>query len=135
MSEISYSYIVEYLRALHASPTSPILSEIETQIATGAETSPIIRPEVADFMGVQLSLIQPSTILEIGTAVGYSSILMSEHLKEGGKITTLERFPYMAHDRQSPPAQVSLPQQHRFGNNGLCFRFPLLRENPCHDKS
>lgn len=95
MSEISYSYIVEYLRALHACPASPILSEIETQIATGAETWPIIRPEVADFMGVQLSLIKPSTILEIGTAVGYSSILMSQYLQEGGKITTLERFPYM----------------------------------------
>ncbi len=95
MSEISYSYIVEYLRSLHASPTSPILSEIETKIATGAETWPIIRPEVADFMGVQLSLIKPSTILEIGTAVGYSSILMSQYLQEGGKITTLERFPYM----------------------------------------
>ena len=95
MSEISYSYIVEYLRVLHALPTSPILSEIETQIATGAETWPIIRPEVADFMGVQLSLIKPSTILEIGTAVGYSSILMSQYLQEGGKITTLERFPYM----------------------------------------
>ena len=95
MSEICYSYIVEYLRALHSEPSSPILSEIEKQIATEKETWPIIKPEVADFMRVQLSLIQPSTILEIGTAVGYSSILMSEHLKEGGKITTLERFPYM----------------------------------------
>ena len=95
MSEISYSYIVEYLRALHSEPSSPVLSEIEKQIACEKETWPIIKPEVADFMRVQLSLIQPSTILEIGTAVGYSSILMSEHLKEGGKITTLERFPYM----------------------------------------
>ena len=95
MSEISYSYIVEYIRALHTAPNSPILAEIETQIAMETETWPIIRPEVADFMRVQLSLIKPSTILEIGTAVGYSSILMSDYLKEGGKITTLERFPYM----------------------------------------
>ncbi|MBP3886038.1 MAG: O-methyltransferase [Cellulosilyticum sp.] len=95
MSEISYSYIVEYLRALHTAPSSPVLAEIETQIAMETETWPIIRPEVADFMGVQLSLIKPSTILEIGTAVGYSSILMSGYLQEGGKITTLERFPYM----------------------------------------
>lgn len=95
MSEINYSYIVEYIRALHSTPNSPILSEIEMQVAMETETWPIIRPEVADFMRVQLSLIQPSTILEIGTAVGYSSILMSEHLKEGGKITTLERFEYM----------------------------------------
>lgn len=95
MSEINYGYIVEYIRALHTAPCSSVLAEIETQIASEAETWPIIKPEVADFMRVQLSLIQPSTILEIGTAVGYSSILMSEHLKADGKITTLERFPYM----------------------------------------
>ncbi|MBU3804574.1 MAG: O-methyltransferase [Candidatus Cellulosilyticum pullistercoris] len=95
MSEISYSYIVEYIRALHTVPNSSILAEIETQIASEAETWPIIKPEVADFMRVQLSLIKPSTILEIGTAVGYSSILMSEYLNKNGKITTLERFPYM----------------------------------------
>lgn len=95
MSEISYSYIVEYIRALHTAPNSEILAEIETQIASETETWPIIKPEVADFMRVQLSLIKPTAILEIGTAVGYSSILMSEYLNEGGKITTLERFPYM----------------------------------------
>lgn len=95
MSEINYNYIEQYIRALHPTQKSPILDEIERQIASESETWPIIRPEVADFMRVQLSLIQPSTILEIGTAVGYSSILMSEHLKEGGKITTLERFSYM----------------------------------------
>lgn len=95
MSEINYSYIVEYIRALHTAPRSSVLAEIEHMIASEVETWPIIKPEVADFMRVQLSLIKPSSILEIGTAVGYSSILMSEHLQEGGKITTLERFPRM----------------------------------------
>ena len=95
MSEINYGYIEEYIRAHHCVPTSPLLAKIEHQIATGAETWPIIKPEVADFIAVQLSLLQPSTILEIGTAVGYSSIFMSSYLKENGKITTLERFDYM----------------------------------------
>lgn len=95
MSEINYSYIVEYIRALHEVPRSSLLANIEHQIAIEAETWPIIKPEVADFIKVQLSLVQPSTILEIGTAVGYSSIFMSSYLKEGGKITTLERFDYM----------------------------------------
>lgn len=95
MSEINYSYIVDYVRALHTPPKNPILSEIEHAIAMDAETWPIIKPEVADFMRVILSLINPKEILEIGTAVGYSSILMSEHLQTGGHITTLERFPYM----------------------------------------
>ncbi|PHV70636.1 methyltransferase [Sporanaerobium hydrogeniformans] len=95
MSEISYSYIVEYIRALHTPPTSPVLQEIERLIAQGEEQWPIIKPEVADFFKVLLSLLQPAEILELGTAVGYSSILMSEFLKENGHITTIERFDYM----------------------------------------
>ncbi|MDF2615296.1 MAG: O-methyltransferase [Clostridia bacterium] len=95
MSEITYSYIVEYIRALHTPPASDVLLEIEQKIANETEHWPIIKPEVADFMKVILSLIKPSNILEIGTAVGYSSLLMSEFLNENGHITTIERFPYM----------------------------------------
>lgn len=95
MSEINYSYIVEYIRALHTPPSSDILLEIEHKIASEIEHWPIIKPEVADFMKVLLSLIKPSNILEIGTAVGYSSLLMSELLDKDGHITTIERFPYM----------------------------------------
>lgn len=94
MSEINYNYIVEYIRALHTPPEN-LLHDIEKAIASGKETWPIIRPEVADFMKVQLSLVKPTEILEIGAAVGYSSILMSEYLQPGGHITTIERFDYM----------------------------------------
>lgn len=95
MSEINYSYIVEYIRALHEEPSSKLLADIEHKIAIGKETWPIIKPEVADFIKVQLSLVKPKNILEIGTAVAYSSIFMSNYLAPGGKITTLERFDYM----------------------------------------
>lgn len=94
MSEINYHYIVDYIRGLHT-PPSDVLLGIEKALASGKETWPIIRPEVADFMRVQLSLLQPTEILEIGTAVGYSSILMSGYLQPGGHITTIERFDYM----------------------------------------
>ena len=33
---------------------------------------------------------KPNSILEIGTAVGYSALCFSKHLTEGGKIVTLE---------------------------------------------
>ena len=46
MSEINYSYIVEYVRALHTPPTNPVLAEIEHAIAMEKETWPIIKPEV-----------------------------------------------------------------------------------------
>ncbi|MGL4363308.1 MAG: O-methyltransferase [Cellulosilyticaceae bacterium] len=94
MSEITYDYIVTYLQSLHT-PTSDLLSDIESSIANGTETWPIIKPEVADFLKVQLTLLKPSNVLEIGTAVGYSSIFMSHYLPDDGHITTIERFDYM----------------------------------------
>lgn len=94
MSEINYDYIVQYIRALH-NPPEGLLQDIEVAIANGEETWPIIKPEVADFMRVLLTMQKPKEILEIGTAVAYSAMLMSEHLEEDGHITTIERFPYM----------------------------------------
>ncbi|OON96526.1 MAG: methyltransferase [Epulopiscium sp. Nele67-Bin005] len=95
MSEITYDYIVQYLRALHNPPTD-VLLKIEVAIATGEKTWPIIKPEVADFLKVLLAQSKPKQILEIGTAVGYSSILMSREIPQDAHITTIERFPYMA---------------------------------------
>lgn len=94
MSEINYDYIVEYIRAIRP-PNQGILKDIELKVATGRETWPIIKPEVASFLEVFLSMKRPKEILEIGTAVAYSSILMSQYLEQGGHITTIERFDVM----------------------------------------
>lgn len=51
---------------------------------------PVIRPESRELLKTQLLLKKPKQVLEIGTAVGYSSAYMSEYLPEGAKITTLE---------------------------------------------
>ncbi|WP_053985207.1 O-methyltransferase [Niameybacter massiliensis] len=94
MSEINYDYIVQYIRALHTPPEG-VLLEIEQLTACEKETWPIIKPEVADFMKVLLTMHKPKQILEIGAAVGYSAMLMSQFLEEEGQIITIERFSYM----------------------------------------
>lgn len=94
MSEINYDYIVQYIRALRP-PSQGILKEIELKIINGKETWPIIQPEVVSFLGVLLSIKKPIKILEIGTAVAYSAIFMSDYLRPGGTITTIERFHVM----------------------------------------
>ena len=94
MSEINYDYIVEYIRAIRP-PNQGILREIELNITRGEASWPIIKPEVASFLEVLLSIKKPTKILEIGTAVAYSSILMSKHLEPGGHITTIERYDVM----------------------------------------
>ena len=44
------------------------------------------------FLRVMLYIKKPKRILELGTAVGYSAILMSECIDEDGKITTIENY-------------------------------------------
>ncbi len=56
---------------------------------------PIIDIETAKFLEFLLTLKKPKRILELGTAVGFSAILMSQYLQEGGKITTIDRNPRM----------------------------------------
>ena len=53
---------------------------------------PIIRKETAAFLKTLVELKQPLRILEVGTAVGYSALLMAEHMPEGGHITTIEKY-------------------------------------------
>ncbi|MBQ7265696.1 MAG: O-methyltransferase [Firmicutes bacterium] len=59
------------------------------------EDMPVITDDVVRLMGFLLRLIKPCNILEIGTCVGFSAIYMSGFLKEGGHITTIDRYPYM----------------------------------------
>lgn len=52
---------------------------------------PIIMDDTLEVVGKILEKIKPKTILEIGTAVGYSAIRFSEYLNENGYIDTIER--------------------------------------------
>ena len=55
------------------------------------EHIPIIMDDTLEVISKILKEIKPEKILEIGTAVGYSSICFSEYIKENGKIDTIER--------------------------------------------
>ncbi len=59
------------------------------------EKVPIIDIETAKFLEFLLTVNKPKRILELGTAVGFSGILMSQYLKEDGLITTIDRNPRM----------------------------------------
>lgn len=69
---------------------SEIVEEIERQAI--ADRVPIIRQEMGSLLKVLIALKQPSAILEVGTAVGYSSILMAENMPEDCTITTIEKY-------------------------------------------
>lgn len=81
--------IVSYINSL-SQGNGQLCDDIER--VARQEDVPIIRKEMANFLKVMIQLKQPSAILEVGTAVGYSAILMSENMPEGCSITTIEKF-------------------------------------------
>ena len=81
--------IVSYIHSLESS-NSEILQKIE-QCAI-EENVPIIRKEMESYLRVMLKIKQPLNVLELGCAIGYSAILMSEYLPDGGHITTIENY-------------------------------------------
>lgn len=85
---INYNHIVEYLTKT-LPDTKGNLQTIEKYALENVV--PIIQKEVRCFLGTILKLKRPEKILELGTAIGYSSIFFSDYLTENGKILTFER--------------------------------------------
>lgn len=78
-----------YINSLNSGNTE-ILDEIEQEaLAAGV---PIIRREMQSFLKFLLRTVKPLRILEVGTAVGFSAILMSEYAPENCQITTIEKY-------------------------------------------
>lgn len=81
--------ITAYINSLDTA-NSDLLESIEADARK--DLVPIIRKEMENFLSVMLALKQPRSILEVGTAVGYSAIYMSENMPEGCHITTIENY-------------------------------------------
>ena len=79
---------------------SEILEQIEKEAR--ADSVPIIRREMQSFLRTLLMLKKPVHILEVGTAVGFSALLMSEYAPEECRITTIENY-----DKRIPIARAN----------------------------
>ena len=53
---------------------------------------PVIRQEMQSLLKLLLAIRQPRESLEVGTAIGFSALLMSEYAPEGCCITTIEKY-------------------------------------------
>ena len=85
---VSQDFINDYIRNT-LRHSEGLLKDLE-QFAEEQHV-PIVTPEVAQLLIVLGRLIKPVRILEIGTAIGYSSILLAGILAPGGRIDTIER--------------------------------------------
>ena len=81
--------IVTFINSLE-SENSEILEAVEQEALS--TYVPIIRKEMQSFLKVLLMIQKPMCILEVGTAVGFCALLMSEAAPEGCRITTIENY-------------------------------------------
>ena len=88
-----------------------VLKELETEAL--ADAVPVIRRDTQRFLRTLLEMKRPETILEIGTAIGYSSVFFSICTKAG--ITTIENY----------PKRICAAREH-FRKLGLLERITLL---------
>ena len=81
--------LVTYINSLDSGNT-PILDTIEQEALQNFV--PIIRKEMQSFLKLLLAMNRPMRILEVGTAVGFSAILMAEYAPKGCQIITIENY-------------------------------------------
>ena len=81
--------LVTYINSLDRGNTE-LLDAIEAEAVR--DYVPIIRKEMQSFLKMMLQLQQPRRILEVGTAVGFSAILMAEYNPKPCEITTIENY-------------------------------------------
>lgn len=81
--------IAAYINSLDAGNTD-FLNEVERYaIDTGV---PVIRAETQSLLKLLLTMKQPRRILEAGTAIGFSALLMAQYGGADCHITTIEKY-------------------------------------------
>ena len=91
--------LVTYINSLDRGNTA-VLDEIEQEAIR--DFVPIIRKEMQSFLKLLLAMQKPMRILEVGTAVGFSAILMAEYAPKDCQIVTIENY-----DKRIPIAKAN----------------------------
>ncbi|MPQ43097.1 O-methyltransferase [Clostridium tarantellae] len=88
MSGVTFDYMEQYLRGLIPESEGE-LKELEEFAKTNKV--PIIQKEGAKFLEFMVSIKSPKKILELGTAIGYSAMIMNKASYGKSHILTIER--------------------------------------------
>ena len=78
-----------FIDSLDAGNTS-FLNEIESEAKK--TNVPIIRAQVQSLIKLLLAMQKPVSVLEVGCAIGFSALFMSEYAPEDCHITTIEKY-------------------------------------------
>ena len=88
---ISKERIEDFIRSFDVDSGSDALKEIEKEAKR--DHVPILRKGTQELLRILLKMKKPERILEVGTAIGFSSVFMGECSSSETEITTIENYP------------------------------------------
>ncbi len=107
MSEITPEYIEQYLFSLQPERDA-LLRRLEAEAER--RNIPIIGPYAGRFLYLLARLSRAKSILEVGTAIGYSAIWLARAAPDG-KVTTIELDETMAEEARKNIAEARLSKR------------------------
>jgi len=100
--------ITAYINTLEKELTPELLS-LENRALK--QHVPIIKKETQSILRFLLHLQQPKSILEVGTAIGFSALFMSEYTGDDCRITTIEKVPMRITEAEINLSDATFPHK------------------------
>ena len=88
---ITEERVLDFIRSFGVDRGSEALHMIEKEAIR--DDVPIIRKESGELLRILLQIKKPEKILEVGAAIGFSSVFMGENTDNNTHITTIENYP------------------------------------------
>ena len=88
---ITEERVLDFIRSFGVDRGSEALHMIEKEAIR--DDVPIIRKESVELLRILLQIKKPEKILEVGAAIGFSSVFMGENTDNNTHITTIENYP------------------------------------------
>ena len=88
---ITEERVLDFIRSFGVDRGSEALHMIEKEAVR--DDVPIIRKETGELLRILLQIKKPERILEVGAAIGFSSVFMGENTGKNAHITTIENYP------------------------------------------
>jgi predicted O-methyltransferase YrrM len=102
--------ITAYINSLETELTQELLALEKEALENHV---PIIKKETQGVLKFFLQLQQPKRILEVGTAIGFSALFMSEYTVSDCSITTIEKVPMRLVEAEKNLASDSVPHKNK----------------------
>ena len=110
--------VLDFIRSFSVDRSSDSLKAIEAEAVR--DRVPVIRRETRELLRILLQMKKPEKILEVGAAIGFSSVFMGENTSPDTTITTIENYPPRIARARANIAMAGMESRITSAGGGCC---------------